>query len=310
MECTSWENIPLDRRQLIWSLQKILSSLSMASIAAVFGYVLYRHFKLQRRFTNPAERLMFFNLFPVFVRMIGGFIANDPWGTDPNNVNMPYCQAQTAFVEFGDMGCVVMGGVFARDLYTIIHVFRGLGVTNSFTVEDLSRLFEKREKTYIVIAYLGGFASAITSTLFAGPRDLWCWVRDIDHPNPLARSHLALIFFYAWMWIVMILSITVLLYAWCDVLLHKGDFRSMNDIRYGCIVAFSSVLLIDLVGWAFASANRFWTYANPGCALLPLEALQAIITSSRGLFLVTAYYLLKVNEQFVELEQVPEMADA
>ncbi|RUS27226.1 hypothetical protein BC938DRAFT_483562, partial [Jimgerdemannia flammicorona] len=154
MNCTTWETVSIDTKQTIWSLEKILSSLSMASIAAVFGYVLYRHFKLQRIFTNPAERLVLFNLVLVFIGMIGSFIANDPWGTDPNNVNMPYCQVQTALVVIGDMGCVVMGAMFARDLYTIVHVFRRPGATNSFTVKDLSRLFEKREKMYIVIAYV------------------------------------------------------------------------------------------------------------------------------------------------------------
>ncbi|RUP46168.1 hypothetical protein BC936DRAFT_147272 [Jimgerdemannia flammicorona] len=57
----------------------------------------------------------------------------------------------------------------------------------------------------------------------------------------------ALVSFYGWMWIAMIVDIMVLLYALGDVLLHLRDYKTVTDMRLGCIVAFSWFLVVEVV---------------------------------------------------------------
>ncbi|RUP44115.1 hypothetical protein BC936DRAFT_149917 [Jimgerdemannia flammicorona] len=309
MSCISWDSIEESTKQNIWTAQRIFSSISIVSITTVFGYVFRRRFICKRKFTNPAERLVLLNLVPVFIGTIGMLISNDPWGDDPNNVNMPYCQFQTVLIEFRDMGCVLMAALFAWNLYTIIHTFRRPSATSHFTVNDLLRHLERRERFYIVIAYFGGVVFAVVSIPLAAPRNQWCWVKNAEIGGPLGNSLYALLFFFAWMWIVLVFSIAVLLYVWYDRLQHRRDYKTMKDIRSGSIAAFSWILIIDVMVWVCASTNRFWSFAKE-CDNLQLIILQAAFSCGRGMLLATAYFLLKVKGQFIELEPMPEMVDA
>ncbi|RUS21270.1 hypothetical protein BC938DRAFT_475446, partial [Jimgerdemannia flammicorona] len=216
-----------------------------------------RQFALDQRFTNPAERLILHTFVPVFVEMLGKYIANDPWANGTDSINKPYCSFQSVLNEFGIMSSILWGGIFAWDLLTIIRTFRR--PLPGWTINNLCQNLQNREMFSVVSAHTVALVFALATIPFSGPRDFWCWVKDDDSSNYLNT----LAFFYGWLWICMTFAIMVLLYSVSDIVRHPRDFNGVTDMRLGSIAAFSWVLVINIVVWAFASANRFWTFVYP-----------------------------------------------
>lgn len=290
-------------------LEKLLAGASIVSILTIFGYFIHRTYiaSPKRPIENPAERLIAYTFVPVLSEMIGKVMAELPWR---NGLDQTSCKAQTSLIEFGNMASVILGLWFAWDLYTIIVVFRRPNDPGRpWNIRELKPKLIKREIFFIPTAYIAGFLFALATIPFAAPKDFWCWVNDT---SGVFRNTLnLLVFFYAWMWIVFTLSFFVLAFALIDYIRHRSEHTTTRDIRSGCIASFSSFLIINVVVWALASAQRLYTsYIYFGCYNIPLTFTHPLLACSRGLLLATAYGLLVYNGQFTLEDETEKKGEA
>jgi len=292
----------------MWAMESILNGFFIA-IAVVLGfpYISYRLYiiiarrlefaninpKPPKRFQNPVERLIGFYFIPVITGAIAKAGANTAFPDGTNVTNLPYCKFQTVFIEFSDMACTILQLLLAWNLFTTIRVFRH---GRPWPMEYLTAKLIERERIWIPLAFSIGLLFALVSTIFAGPRNYWCWVMDT---SPVLNYSLnTLLIYYLWLWIVWLAGIFALLVAAFDYFMNSSDYQGEGDFRIAYIVAFFWFILSDLIVWVLASADRFWSFAYPGCFNVVLGMSHAILGSGHGIILTIVYAALLYGKKF------------
>jgi len=268
-----------------------LAGFGVIAIVVIFVYIFYRIYGT-RDFNDPAERLLAYTFVPVLIEMIGKAMSNVSWQT--GIVDTTLCQAQTALVEFGNIGSILLAFLFAWNMHTLTCSFRrtNLKVSPEELCENLRNKLIGRELPFVLSSFFISLIFMGIAVPLACPRDFWCWVSSSVLYD--------IIFFYGWMWLAFSLSFILILYFGLSRLTHKDKYDKAIGITKGNLTAFSAFLVIDVVVWVISSANRFIAYSigsNAG-----LSTAQALVSSGRGLWLAIVYGVLVYQKQFEKEE--------
>ncbi|RKP14020.1 hypothetical protein BJ684DRAFT_15628 [Piptocephalis cylindrospora] len=205
----------------------------------------------------------------------------------------PLCQAQGAFMSWGDVSSVLWTATISFNLLMVM-CFRK-------TVETV----KSWERWYILICYLVPIPFAVAPLFLGdhdpvsgryfpmyGEADLWCW---ISPKFPLARTLL----FYALLWTIFLGNFFIYLFVgrilWrqtASVQRHRArGISEQKRFIYGKNT--SLYVLIYLITWApstiFRAHSLFFPNASP---IFGLALAMAIISPIRGLTSAIVYFFV------------------
>jgi len=149
-----------------------------------------------------------------------------------------------------------------------------------FSVRLYMNLIMERDFDNFVVFHVIGWGIPIIFCIIClakqvfGPAGLWCWITDDVYQFTCGLGIVAITFCVE---IFVFVRISMVLFQ------NRTSFRPMEDLKKSAIRKFCLFLLVPMLCWGWAIADRITELMNDGVPLLWLQILHGTFTASQGL---------------------------